>query len=111
MTSSCSRFLASPLEQATPVPNFYRVAEWARRLLVRGMGLMLDHFFEKKIFCGECSKVAAFSLQQTFTLLGLQLDPGKPQMPSEVAHILGVAFKTCPLASQRCLQGGAPKLS
>ena len=51
----------------------------------------------------ECSKVAAFCLQQTFTLLGLQLDPGKSQVPSEVAHILGVEFNTYSLASQRCL--------
>ena len=99
------KIFGQPFGAGHSVPNFYRVAEWACRLLVRGMGLMLDHFFDDFYYVerSACSQVAAFCLQQAFLLLGLQLDPGKSQLPQEVAHILGVAFNTSSLAEQRTL--------
>eukprot|EP00435_Cladocopium_sp_Y103_P013062 s2693_g3.t1 len=99
------KIFGQPFGAGHAVPNFYRLAEWACRLLVRGMGLMLDHFFDDFYYVDrrECSKVTAFCLQQAFALPGLQLDPNKSQVPKEVAHILGVAFNTASLAHQRTL--------
>ena len=94
-----------PFGAGHSVPNFYWVAEWTGRLLIKCMNLLLDHFFDDFYYVerAECGEVAAFCLQEAFALLGLQFDPGKSQLPGEVAHIPGVAFNTSSLASQRCL--------
>eukprot|EP00435_Cladocopium_sp_Y103_P053256 s448_g17.t1 len=99
------QIFGQPFGAGHSVPNFYRLAEWACRLLVRGFGLMVDHFFDDFYFVErkDCSAVTSFCLQQAFLLLGLQLDPGKSQVPTDVAHILGVAFNTRSLLTQRML--------
>ena len=82
-----------PFGAGHAVPNFYRLAEWASRVLIRGMSLMVDHFFDDYFYLERqpCAKVAQFCIQETFKLLGLTLDPDKSQPPAEVASVLGVA--------------------
>eukprot|EP00435_Cladocopium_sp_Y103_P026517 s2411_g6.t1 len=74
-----------PFGAGHSVPNFYRVAEWACRLVVRGFKLMLDHFFDDYYYVERpgCSKVGMFCLQQAFSLMGLELDDEKSQPPAE----------------------------
>eukprot|EP00435_Cladocopium_sp_Y103_P012194 s2155_g3.t1 len=95
-----------PFGAGHSVPFFYRVAEWACRLIVRGFKLMLDHFFDDYYYVERpgCSKVGMFCLQQAFGLMGLELDDEKSQPPAEVAHVLGVAFNTQSLLAQRTLR-------
>jgi hypothetical protein len=45
-----------------------------------------------------------FCLQQAFKLLGFELDEDKSQPPSEVTHVLGVAFNTQALIEERILR-------
>ena len=94
-----------PFGAGHAVPNFYRLAEWACRTLVRGFSLMLDHFFDDFYYIErpECGTVARFCVQEGFKLLGLTLDPDKSQLPSQVAHVLGVAFNTRAILSERVL--------
>ena len=94
-----------PFGAGHAVPNFYRLAEWASRVLIRGMSLMVDHFFDDYFYLERqpCAKVAQFCIQETFKLLGLTLDPDKSQPPAEVASVLGVAFNTTCLLTERRL--------
>ena len=94
-----------PFGAGHAVPNFYRVAEWAFRLVSRAYSILIDHFFDDFFYVERpaCSKVSMFCLQQSFLLLGLTLDPDKSQVPAEVAQVLGVAFNTSALAGERAL--------
>ena len=94
-----------PFGAAHAVPNFYRVAEWACRLMVRAYHLMVDHFFDDYFAVvrpGE-SQASLFCLQEAFKLIGLVLDDEKSQPPSDFAMVLGVAFNTRALKDQRLL--------
>ena len=95
-----------PFGAGHSVPNFYRLAEWACRVLVRGFNIVLDHFFDDYFYIDrpQCGTSASFCLNEGFRLLGLTLDPDKSQPPSEVAHVLGVAFNTQALLSERILR-------
>ena len=95
-----------PFGAGHAVPNFYRLAEWACRVITRGFSLLLDHFFDDYFYVDRpaCATSARFCLQEGFKLLGLTLDPDKSQPPSEVAHVLGVAFNSQALQSERVLK-------
>ena len=94
-----------PFGAGHAVPNFYRLAEWASRVLTRGFHLLLDHFFDDYFYVdlADCCVSARFCLQEGFKLLGLTLDPDKSQIPNELSHVLGVAFNTAALLSERKL--------
>ena len=95
-----------PFGAGHSVPNFYRVAEWASRTIGRGFRMMLDHFFDDYYYVERpgSGKVGMFCLQQAFKLLGFELDEDKSQPPSEVTHVLGVAFNTQALIEERILR-------
>lgn len=94
-----------PFGAGHAVPNFYRVAEWLSRLLVRAFGLVLDHFFDDFFLVSvtQESKTASFCLKEVFNILGFLLDPEKTQIPSETANVLGVIINTSSLLQQRFL--------
>eukprot|EP00435_Cladocopium_sp_Y103_P068688 s178_g32.t1 len=94
-----------PFGAARAVPNFYRVAEWACRLVVRAYGMLVDHFFDGcfAVVRPKESETSIFCLKEAFKLLGLVLDVDKSQPPSDFAHVLGVAFNTRSLRAQRLL--------
>ena len=94
-----------PFGAGHAVPNFYRLAEWANRTLVRGFSIMMDHFFDDFYYIErpQCASVARFCVQEGFKLLGLTLDPDMSQTPSQVAQVLGVAFNTQAILSERVL--------
>ena len=94
-----------PFGASHAVPNFYRLAEWASRVLTRGFPLVIDHFFDDFYYVErpECSTVARFCVQEGFNLFGLTLDPGKSQLPSQVAQVLGVQFNTHAITPERIL--------
>lgn len=104
-TPELYEIFGQPFGAGHSVPNFYRVAEWLCRAVVRGYHLMTDHFFDD-FFIAErqaCSQTAAFCMSESFKLLGFDLDPEKSQLPSEVTHILGVVFNCKALAHKRTL--------
>eukprot|EP00435_Cladocopium_sp_Y103_P045554 s1825_g13.t1 len=92
-----------PFGAGHSVPNFYRVAEWLQRALVRAFRLTLDHFFDDFYYVVQQPEatVATFCLQEGFKLLGFTLDAEKSQVPSAVAEVLGVCFCTASLAEQK----------
>ena len=94
-----------PFGAAHSVPNFYRVAEWIARLVAKALRLVIDHFFDDYFqVCRQADHESCkFALQESFRLLGFSLDQGKSQVPSMVAHVLGVAFNTSSLREQRRL--------
>ena len=94
-----------PFGAAAAVPNFYRLAEWACRLCIRGYQLLIDHFFDDYfvVLRPQEAESTMFCVKETFALLGLTLDPEKSQTPSDVAWVLGVAFNTKSLQEQRIL--------
>eukprot|EP00435_Cladocopium_sp_Y103_P071893 s30_g38.t1 len=94
-----------PFGAAHAVPNFYRLAEWASRLLTRGFHLLIDHFFDDffAVLPQPEASTTMFCVREAFKLLGLSLDPDKSQAPSEVAMVLGVAINTASLSSQGLL--------
>lgn len=94
-----------PFGAAHAVPNFYRLAEWACRVLAKAFSLLLDHFFDDFFLVSRASEaeVCSFCLREAFTLLGLTLDDKKSQPPSSVAHVLGVVINTEALRVQRLL--------
>ena len=94
-----------PFGAAHAVPNFYRVAEFLSRLLIRGFNLFLDHFFDDFFLVTRSheSEVAAFCMSEGFKLLGFTLDPDKNQVPSSVAAVLGVVINTSVLHQERVL--------
>ena len=95
-----------PFGAGHSVPNFYRLAEWACRVMVRAFHIVLDHFFDDYFYIDrpQCGTSSRFCLQEGFKLLGLTLDPDKSQPPHEVAHVLGAAFNTSALLSERTLR-------
>ena len=95
-----------PFGAGHAVPNFYRVAEWLSRLLIRAFGLLIDHFFDDYflISVSQESATSSFCVRETFALLGFLLDSEKTQIPSEVAHVLGVVINTSALQRERHLQ-------
>jgi len=94
-----------PFGAGHSVPNFYRVAEFINRVIIRHYKILMDHFFDDFYMVSKSSesKTSAFCLRETFRLLGFTLDPEKSQTPNEVAHILGVVFNTQSLISQSLL--------
>ena len=94
-----------PFGAAAAVPNFYRLAEWACRLCTRGYNLLIDHFFDDyfTVLRPKEAESSMFCVRETFSLLGITLDPEKSQTPSDVALVLGVAFNTRSLQDQRIL--------
>ena len=94
-----------PFGAAHAVPNFYRLAEWACRVLAKAFSLLLDHFFDDFFLVARASEaeVCSFCLREAFTLLGLTLDDKKSQPPSSVSHVLGVVINTEALRTQRLL--------
>ena len=96
---------AQPFGAGHSVPNFYRVAEFLNRLMIRGFNLMVDHFFDDFFAAlrpGEAES-AMFCLRESFSLPGFDLDSSKSQPPSEVTHVLGVALNTSSLREQKKL--------
>ena len=94
-----------PFGAAHAVPNFYRLAEFASRLLTRAFNVLLDHFFDDFFAVLNQSEAedSIFCLREGFSLLGLTLDKDKSQAPAQIAMVLGVAFNTRSLAQQRVL--------
>ena len=94
-----------PFGAGHSVPNFYRVAEFINRIIIRHYKVLMDHFFDDFYMVSKSSEstTSAFCLRETFKLLGFVLDPEKSQVPSEVAHILGVVFNTQSLRTQSLL--------
>ena len=95
-----------PFGAGHAVPNFYRVAEWLSRLLIRAFSVVLDHFFDDYFLVErpECSAVSAFCISESIALLGFLTDPDKSQVPAEVAHVLGVQFNCAALRHERLLR-------
>lgn len=96
---------AQPFGAAHAVPNFYRVSEWLARLVVRSMGILLDHFFDDYYFVcrSKESESCSFALREAFRILGFTLDDQKSQVPCEIAQVLGVVINTRSLQEQRKL--------
>ena len=96
---------AQPFGAAHAVPNFYRVSEWLARLVVRSMGILLDHFFDDYYFVcrSKESESCSFALRGAFRILGFTLDDQKSQVPCEIAQVLGVVINTRSLQEQRKL--------
>ena len=96
---------AQPFGAAHAVPNFYRVSEWLARLVVRSMGILLDHFFDDYYFVCRAkeSESCSFALGEAFRILGFTLDDQKSQVPCEIAQVLGVVINTRSLQEQRKL--------
>ena len=94
-----------PFGAGHSVPNFYRVAEFLNRIVMRFFSVLIDHFFDDFYMVCKASesKTCAFCLREAFKLLGFVLDSEKSQPPSEVAHILGVVFNTQSIKSQSIL--------
>eukprot|EP00435_Cladocopium_sp_Y103_P037180 s3539_g9.t2 len=94
-----------PFGAAHAVPNFYRVAEWACRLMVRAYHVMIDHFFDDyfAVLRDLEAESTMFCIREAFRLIGLVLDPEKSQPPSDFAMVLGVAFNTKSLREQKLL--------
>lgn len=94
-----------PFGAGHAVPNFYRVAEWISRLLIRAFGSVIDHFFDDffLVSVAQESKTASFCVKEVFGALGFLLDPEKTQIPSEVSNVLGVVINTSSLTIQRSL--------
>lgn len=92
-----------PFGAGHAVPNFYRVAEWLARLLIRAFGLVLDHFFDDYFLISveQEASTSAFCVREVFSLLGFILDKDKSQTPSDVAGVLGVVINTKALESER----------
>lgn len=67
-----------PFGAGHAVPNFYRVAEWLSRLLIRAFGLLIDHFFDDYFLISveQESRTASFCVREVFHLLGFLLDWG-----------------------------------
>jgi hypothetical protein len=94
-----------PFGAAHAVPNFYRVAEWACRLMIRAFTAMIDHFFDDYFVVlrpGE-AEGTMFCIKEAFKLIGLVLDDEKSQPPGDFSMVLGVAFNTASLQSQKLL--------
>ena len=83
-----------PFGAGHAVPNFYRVAEWFCRLVVRLYGIQCDHFFDDYwiVDKAENSRVSLKCLLETAQLLGIRFDPDKTQPPAKQAEVLGVLF-------------------
>ena len=83
-----------PFGAGHAVPNFYRVAEWFCRLVVRLYGIQCDHFFDDYwiVDKAENSRVSLKCLLETAQLLGIRFDPDKTQLPAKQAEVLGVLF-------------------
>ena len=94
-----------PFGAGHSVPNFYRVAEFLNRVIIRHFGILMDHFFDDFFMISKASesKTSAFCLRETFNLLGFVLDPDKSQVPGEISHVLGVVFNTQSLRNQSIL--------
>ena len=94
-----------PFGAAHAVPNFYRVAEWACRLMVRAYDVMIDHFFDDYFIVVRRLEAdgTMFCIREAFKLIGLVLDNEKSQPPGEFSQVLGVAFNTSSLHQQRIL--------
>lgn len=96
---------AQPFGAGHSVPNFYRVAEFLSRLMIRGFNLMIDHFFDDFFTAlrPDEAESAMFCVRESFSLLGFDLDSSKSQPPAEVSHVLGVALNTSTLRDQKKL--------
>eukprot|EP00435_Cladocopium_sp_Y103_P009343 s2629_g2.t1 len=94
-----------PFGAAHAVPNFYRVAEWAGRLMVRAFSVMIDHFFDDyfAVMRPFEAESTMYCIKEAFKLIGLVLDAEKSQPPSQFAMVLGVAFNTASLSQQKIL--------
>ena len=95
-----------PFGAAHAVPNFYRVAEWINRVLVRGFKVLLDHFFDDffVVLRRQEAVETMFVLKEAVNLLGFVFDEAKSQVPARVAMVLGVAFNVSSLHSQKILR-------
>ena len=93
-----------PFGAGHSVPNFYRVAEWIQRVLVRAFRLLLDRFFDDFFYVvtEQESFVAVFCLREGFKLQGFELDGDKAQTPSSVAEVLESAFAPIHSPRKRC---------
>ncbi len=94
-----------PFGAGHSVPNFCRVAEWLARFCQVYFKICTDHFFDDffTIEPSETIQSAMRCLQESFSLLGFELDPDKTQTPSQVCNILGVVFNSTSLQLQRRL--------
>ena len=92
-----------PFGAGHAVPNFYRVAEWLSRLLVRALHLLIDHFFDDFFYtCRPAEeRLALFCVWEVFRLIGFDIDGKKSHPPAELCHVLGVAINTQALAVER----------
>ena len=104
-TAELFEIFGQPFGAGHAVPNFYRVAEWICRLIIRMFHVLLDHFFDDFFLVSRerDSNTSIFCLQETFRLLGFVLDKDKSQLPREVAEVLGVALNTQAITSERRL--------
>ena len=92
-----------PFGAGHAVPNFYRLAEWFHRFIVRYFGIFGDHFFDDFwiIDTKEVVEHAQDCLLRSAEILGIVFDPDKTQKPNDRAEVLGVIFDTSQLKSDR----------
>ena len=87
---------AQPFGAGHAVPNFYRLAEWFARFLMRFFKIQCDHFFDDFwiVSTESTAEVNLRCLLRSAELLGIRFDPEKTQRASSNAEILGVVFDT-----------------
>ena len=93
---------AQPFGAGHAVPNFYRLAEWFARFLMRYFKIQCDHFFDDFWIVSKANtaEISLHCMLQSAKLLGIRFDPDKTQLPSPESEVLGVVFDTRSLASK-----------
>ena len=101
--ASIHEVYAQPFGAGHAVPNFYRLAEWFARFLMRFFKIQCDHFFDDfwVVSTESTAEVNLRCLLRSAELLGIRFDPDKTQLPSSTAEILGVVFDTNPIGSSK----------
>ena len=83
------------------MPDFYRLAEWFARFLMRYFKIQCDHFFDDFwiVSRADTAEISLHCMLQSAQLLGIRFDPDKTQQPSSESEVLGVVFDTRNLPS------------
>jgi hypothetical protein len=95
-----------PFGAGHAVPNFYRIAEWFCRFVRRYFRVQVEHFFDDFFVVEPEDTIGSAHgcLKSAATLLGLDFDPEKDQLPAAVFDVLGVTFDASAVASEACIR-------